>query len=120
VLALMQIGDSTSPDVQGVSTRRVRKITTDLCGRQFTQCTVSRLCEGLYEQVNDWAQRPLDGQPYPFVLFDAMQVGNDTTPCVRRQGAGRATTVMLGVDVGSDGQRELLGLHLAYGETKGG
>jgi len=32
----------------------------------------------------------------------------------------RATTVMLGVGIGADGQRELLGLHLAYGETEGG
>ena len=108
VLALMQMV------VQGVSTRRVKKITTKLCGREFTRSTVSRLCEGLDEQVNAWAQRPLDGQPYPFVLFDAMHVK------VRRQGAVRATTVMLGVGVGADGQRELLGLHLAYGETEGG
>ncbi|NBC84662.1 MAG: IS256 family transposase [Bacteroidetes bacterium] len=108
VLALMQMV------VQGVSTRRVKKITTELCGREFTRSTVSRLCEGLDEQVNAWAQRPLDGQPYPFVLLDAMQVK------VRRQGAMRATTVMLGVGIGADGQRELLGLHLAYGETEGG
>ena len=59
VLALMQMV------VQGVSTRRVKKITTKLCGREFTRSTVSRLCEGLDEQVNAWAQRPLDGQPYP-------------------------------------------------------
>ena len=70
--------------------------------------------------MDAWAQRPLDGQPYPFVLFDAMQLGDDTSPKVRRQGAVRATTVMLGVGVGADGQRELLGLHLAYGETEGG
>lgn len=108
VLALMQMV------VQGVSTRRVKKITTELCGREFTRSTVSRLCEGLDEQVDAWAKRPLDGQPYPFVLFDAMQVK------VRRQGAVRATTVMLGVGIGSDGQRELLGLHLAYGETQDG
>ena len=114
VLALMQMV------VQGVSTRRVKKITTKLCGREFTRSTVSRLCEGLDEQVDAWAERPLDGQPYPFVLFDAMQLGDDTSPKVRRQGAVRATTVMLGVGVGADGQRELLGLHLAYGETEGG
>jgi len=108
VLALMQMV------VQGVSTRRVKKITTELCGREFTRSTVSRLCEGLDEQVDAWAQRPLDRQPYPFVLFDAMQIK------VRRQGAVRATTVMLGVGIGADGQRELLGLHLAYGETEGG
>jgi len=39
---------------------------------------------------------------------------------VRRQGAVRATTVMFGVGIGADGQRELLGLHLSYGETKDG
>ena len=99
---------------QGVSTRRVKKITTELCGREFTRSTVSRLCEGRDEQVDAWAERPLDRQPYPFVLFDAMHLK------VRRQGAVRATTVMLGVGVGADGQRELLGLHLAYGETEGG
>jgi len=100
--------------MQGVSTRRVKKITTELCGREFTRSTVSRLCECLDEQVDAWAKRPLDRQPYPFVLFDAMQVK------VRRQGAVRATTVMLGVGIGADGQRELLGLHLSYGETEGG
>ena len=54
------------------------------------------------------------------VLFDAMQSGDDTSPEVRRQGAVCATTVMLGVGIGADGQRELLGLHLSYGETEGG
>ena len=49
-----------------------------------------------------------------------MQLGDDTVPEVRRQGAVRATTVMLGVGIGADGQRELLELHLAYGETEGG
>jgi len=115
VLALMQmVKIDLMRSTQGVSTRRVKKITTELCGREFTRSTVSRLCEGLDEQVDAWAQRPLDGQPYPFVLFDAMQIK------VRRQGAMRATTVMLGVGIGADGQRELLGLHLAYGETEGG
>ena len=52
------------------------------------------------------------------VLFDAMWLGDNASPKVRRQGAVRATTVMLGI--GADGQRELLGLHLSYGETEGG
>jgi transposase-like protein len=83
--------------VQGVSTRRVERITTELCGREFTRSTVSRLCEGMDEQVHAWAERPLDGRPYPFVLFDALRIK------VCRQGAVRATTVMLGVGIGADG-----------------
>jgi len=40
VLALMQMV------VQGVSTRRVKKITTELCGHEFTKSTVSRSQSG--------------------------------------------------------------------------
>lgn len=45
VLALMEMV------VQGVSTRRVKKITTELCGREFSKSTVSRLTKQLDEQV---------------------------------------------------------------------
>jgi transposase-like protein len=46
--------------VQGVSTRRVKKITTELCGHQFTKSTVSRLTGRLDKQVAAWAERPID------------------------------------------------------------
>ena len=97
VLALMQMV------VQGVSTRRVKKITTELCGREFSSSTVSRLTEDLDEQVEAWAERSLE-QEYPFLVLDAMHLK------VRRQGGVRSTTVMLAVGIGEDGQREILGL----------
>ena len=105
VLALMQMV------VQGVSTRRVKQITTELCGRKFTGSTVSRLSEGLDAQVSAWAERPLEGRSYPFLVLDAMQVK------VRRQGAVRSTTVLLAVGISDQGQREILGLDVAFGET---
>lgn len=105
VLALMQMV------VQGVSTRRVKKITTELCGRAFSSSTVSRLTEGLDEQVQAWAERSLEGQRYPFVVLDAMQVK------VRRQGAVRSTTVLLAVGISEEGRREILGMDTAFGET---
>lgn len=105
VLALVQMV------VQGVSTRRVKKITTQLCGREFSKSTVSRLSEGLDGQVEAWAERSLAGQSYPFLVLDAMQVK------VRRQGAVRSTTVMLAVGISDAGYRELLGLEVAFGET---
>lgn len=105
VLALMQMV------VQGVSTRRVKRITTELCGRAFSRQTVSRLSKGLDEQVTAWAERPLEAQSYPFLVLDAMQVK------VRRQGAVRSTTVLLAVGISEDGYRELLGLEVAFGET---
>jgi len=47
--------------VQGVSTRRVKKITTELCGREFSRQTVSNLTERLDEQVKSWSERSLGG-----------------------------------------------------------
>jgi transposase-like protein len=107
VLTLMQMV------VQGVSTRRVKNITTELCGREFSKSTVSRLAEELDEQVQAWAERRLD-QEYPFILLDAMQLK------VRRQKAVRSTTAMLAVGISEDGQREILGLEMAFGETEEG
>jgi len=108
VLALMQMV------VQGVSTRQVKKITTELCGREFSRQTVSRLAVGLDEQVTTWAERSLEKQEYLFLVLDAMQVK------VRRQGAVRSTTVLLAVGISEAGQREILGLDVAFGETREG
>jgi transposase-like protein len=98
VLALMQMV------VQGVSTRRVKEITAELCGREFSKSTVSRLTKDLDKQVEAWASRSLEEQSYPFLVLDAMHLK------VRRQGAVRSTTVMLAVGINEAGQREILGL----------
>ena len=50
VLGLMQEAH------EGVSTRRVKKITTELCGREFSKSTVSRLTGDLDDQVQAWAE----------------------------------------------------------------
>jgi putative transposase len=105
VLSLMEMV------VQGVSTRRIKKITTKLCGRRFTKSTVSRLTKDLDEQVEAWSERPLEGD-YPFVLFDAMHIE------VRRQGGVRSTAILIAVGVTEEGEREILGFHPVFGETE--
>ncbi len=74
VLALMEM------DVQGVSTRRVKKITTELCGREFSKSTVSRLTKKLDKQVRAWGRQP-----------SALWKGNihflSSTPCTSRYAA---------------------------------
>jgi transposase-like protein len=118
VLALMQmVNIDLMRSTQGVSTRRVKKITTELCGREFSRQTVSRLAEGLGEQVTAWAERSLEKHEYPFLVLDAMQMGDDASPKVRRQGAVRSTTVLLAVGISEAGYREILGLDVAFGET---
>jgi len=104
VLSLMQMV------VQGVSTRRVKAITDQLCGKRFSKSTVSELAKGLDEQVQAWGERELG--ECPFLICDALHVK------VRRQGAVRTTTVLLAVGVTEEGQREILGLEVALGETQ--
>lgn len=96
--------------LQGVSTRRVKKITTELCGREFSRQTVSNLTERLDEQVEAWAERPLRAE-YPFLLADAMQLK------IRRQGAVRSAMALIVVGISEDGRREILGLKIALRET---
>lgn len=72
--------------VQGVSARRVKEITTELCGRKFSSSTVSRLTEDrltedLNEQVQAWAERELE-QEYPFCLC------REKPPAVRKLAEG--------------------------------
>jgi len=104
VLALMQMV------IEGVSTRRVKDITTELCGREFSRQTVSNLTERLGKQVEAWAERPLE-EEYPFLVADAMQID------VRRQGAVRSTTAMIVVGISEEGYREILGFKIALRET---
>jgi transposase-like protein len=105
VLAMMEMV------INGVSTRKVKRITDELCGRGFSKSTVSRLCEQLDERVEGWAERPLLNKSYPFVLVDALQVK------VRRQGAIRSTGALVAIGINEDGYREILGLKIANSET---
>ncbi len=98
--------------VSGVSTRKVKRITHTLCGRAFSKSTVSKLCGDLDTQVRAWSERPLDAQAFPFLLADAIQVK------VRREGAVRATTALLAIGINETGNREILGLEVAFGETR--
>jgi transposase-like protein len=96
------------------STRKVRRITDELCGREFSRSTVSELTKGLEEQVEAWNERPLEGTSYPFLMADAMQLK------VRRQGAVRATSALIVVGVNAEGYREILGVRIANSETEQG
>src|SRR5258707_4936559 len=54
--------------VNGVSTRKVARITEELCGTSFAKSTVSDLCKGLHPLVHAWNERDLSVQHYPFWL----------------------------------------------------
>jgi len=107
VLAMMQMV------LQGVSTRKVTKITEELCGTRFSKSTVSRLCEELDVRVRAWNERPLKGKRYPFLLVDAMQIK------VRRDEAVRSTSALIAIGINEEGYREVLGLDIGDSESEG-
>lgn len=97
--------------INGVSTRKVARITEELCGREFKRSTVSDLAKQLDVQVEAWSERPLEGV-FPFLIVDAMQIK------VRREAAVRPTSVLIAVGVNQDGLREIVGLRVADSESE--
>ena len=56
--------------VQGVSTRKVRAVTEELCGHGFSASTVSAATKQLDEELERVMNRPLT-EEYPYLILDA-------------------------------------------------
>ncbi|ESY29400.1 hypothetical protein X749_14800 [Mesorhizobium sp. LNJC391B00] len=56
--------------VQGVSTRKVKAITEELCGHAFSASSISAINKGLDESLAAFARRPLQ-EPFPYLILDA-------------------------------------------------
>lgn len=104
VLSLMEMV------VQGVSTRKVDKITQTLCGTRFSKSTVSALCANLDPIVEAFQYRPLT-ESYPFVMVDAIYMK------ARETGAVRSKGMLIALGVNLNGQREILGFQVGDGES---
>src|SRR5690242_21173844 len=97
--------------VNGASTRKVARITEELCGTSFARSPVADLCTGLDPLVQAWNERELSGQRSPFVLVDALVL------TVREDGRVRTLSALLAVGVHAAGYREILGLQLGDSES---
>src|SRR5215831_3185537 len=64
------VGAMTEMYVQGVSTRKVKAITEELCGHEFSSATVSRINESLDGELGKFAERRLE-EEYPYLVLDA-------------------------------------------------
>jgi len=56
--------------VQGVSTRKVKKITEELCVLDISRSQVSNLAKGLDEEIGVWRNRSLE-RKYSYLVVDA-------------------------------------------------
>jgi len=57
----------------GVSTRWIEDITELFWDAKLSAGTVSKLNGKVYEQIEAWRQRPLEGQ-YPYVYLDGVYI----------------------------------------------
>ena len=60
----------TTMVLEGVSTRKIARITEELCGTSFSKSAVSEVCKSLDTYVNEFRNRPLTDS-YPFLTVDA-------------------------------------------------
>jgi len=96
--------------VAGVSTRKVDQVVESL-GLRISKSEVSRICQGLDEQVDAFRQRPLDGA-YPYLWLDAK------VEKVRDGGRVVRKCLVLAYAVHESGYREVIGLDVGEAETE--
>lgn len=96
--------------VQGVSTRKVKAITEELCGHEFSATSVSGITARLDGQLAQFAERPLN-EEFAYVILDARYEK------VREQGVIRSRAILVGLGIDWEGRRQVLGVEWANRES---
>ena len=97
----------------GVSVRRVEDITEALWGTRVSPGTVSNLNKKIYEQIEAWRNKPIEGE-HPYVYLDGI--------VLKRSWAGevRNVSLLVAIGVNQEGFREILGIVEGAKEDKAG
>jgi putative transposase len=96
--------------VQGVSTRKVKGITEELCGHEFSSATISRSVGQLAAELEKFARRRRE-EPYPYLVLDARYEQ------VREDGAVRRQAVLIAMGINGEGRRNVLAVERASRES---
>ena len=96
--------------VQGVSTRKVKVITEELCGHSFSASAISTINQRLDGSLQEFATRRLEDR-YPYLIFDARYEK------VREAGVIRSRAVLVAIGVDTEGRRQVLAVELAARES---
>jgi putative transposase len=96
--------------LQGVSTRKVKAITEELCGHEFSSASISRIVAALDEELERFSRRRLE-EDYPYLILDARYEK------VREDGAVRSQAVLMAIGINWEGRRNVLGVEVANRES---
>src|SRR3984893_4034569 len=96
--------------VQGVSTRKVKAITEELCGQELSASSISAINQLLDEELERFMGRRLE-EDYPYLILDARYEK------VRQEGVIRSRAVLVAIGVDREGRRQILGVELANRES---
>jgi len=96
--------------VQGVSTRKVTEVMSELCGLEVSSTQVSRATRLLDEELSGWRNRPLGEAPYVFLdaRYEKIRHGGSVVSC--------AVLMAFGVD--ESGHRTVLGVSVSLSEAE--
>jgi putative transposase len=97
--------------IQGVSTRKVKAITEELCGHAFSASAISAVNKTLDESLERFAKRPLE-EVYPYLVLDARYEK------VRQDGVIRSQAVQIAIGINHEGRRQILAVELANRESQ--
>jgi putative transposase len=97
--------------VQGVSTRKVKAITEELCGHSFSASSISTINKRLDQSLAQFAMRPLN-EVFPYLIVDARYER------IREAGVIVSHAVLIAIGIDWDGRRQILGVELANRESR--
>ena len=107
MLALMEMY------VEGISTRKVKDITEELCGTSFSKSLISSLAARLDAELEAWRNRPLEAEGYPYLFVDARYEKVRVDGRIVSQGVLVVSAVRQ-----TDGLREILAVEVADTESE--
>jgi putative transposase len=90
--------------VQGVSTRKVKAITEELCGHSFSASSIST--------INQRLDASLAAEAFPYLILDARYER------VREAGVITSQAVLIAIGIDWDGRRQVLAVELANRESR--
>jgi len=96
----------------GVSVRRVEDITEALWGTKVSPATISELNKKAYKHIENWRNRQLGSDAYPYVYVDGIYLKRNWG------GEYENVAILIAIGVNSDGYREVIGAMEGMKEDK--